>query len=404
MSTLLLLEMVTSNPVLSLPLLSELMQRLLAVFLTVILLLATVNGVAAGPMVAPASTTLDSQTQHEAKPGFSTSSNGSLPIFTFQTSFSILVPCTMTPRIQPPAHQAPPVRTIIATPMENGTYPVILFKHGFNLANCFYTQLFEYLASSGYIVIAPQVLTLSSDCSREIDETAKMANWIVESLAGVLNEAMPSVSVVPNVSKLVMAGHSRGGKVAFALATGKMRATGLPSFSALVTLDPVDSMAADVVVIPQMVKAGCNHTDNTLSIPILILGTGYGGKRSGPFETGPPCAPASCSHEGYFNCSSSPLMYHFSALEYGHLDFLDDSNIWTSLVCASGISKVLLRNFSGRLIVAFLQATLEGNEEDMDYILKNWGEIDAIKLAEPQIYRADELSNAAFKNFKSHKI
>ncbi|MCO5579231.1 hypothetical protein L7F22_033085 [Adiantum nelumboides] len=319
-----------------------------------------------------------------------TSSNANLSVLIFQTSISITVPCS-TQLIHPPSGYAPPVRTIIATPIENGTYDVILFKHGFNLANCFYTQLFEYLASSGYIVVAPQAATLESDCTKEIEETASVATWIPKSLEVLLNAAVPNVDVVPDTSKLVMAGHSRGGKIAFAMALGKTTATELPSFSALVTLDPVDGTGPESEMIPQMVKAGCNHTDNTLSIPVLILGTGYGSKRSGPFGIVPPCAPACCSHDGYFNCSSSPLMYHFSALEYGHLDFLDDGLSWTSLMCASGSEKAPLRNFSGRLMVAFLQATMEGNEEDMEYILENWDEeIDSIKLAEPQIYTDDD--------------
>ncbi|KAI5067978.1 hypothetical protein GOP47_0016323 [Adiantum capillus-veneris] len=318
--------------------------------------------------------------------------NLSSNVLIFQTSVSIA--CATTKVIRPPADHEPPVRTIIATPIQNGTYPVILFKHGFSLANCFYTQLFEYLASSGYIVVAPQTqLTLDSNCTEEINETAEVANWIPKSLEALLNASIPTGDVViPDVSKLVMAGHSRGGKIAFALALGKANATEIPSFSALATLDPVDGNGPDSEFIPKMVQAGCNHTENALSIPVLILGTGYGSKHSGPLGIMPPCAPACCSHAGYFNCSSSPLIYHFVALEYGHLDFLDDSEIWTPIMCTSGTSKAPMRSFSGRLLVAFLQANLEGNEEDMEYILEKWDEdIDSVKLDEPQIYTEDTL-------------
>ncbi|MCO5577521.1 hypothetical protein L7F22_031352 [Adiantum nelumboides] len=97
---------------------------------------------------------------------------------------------------------------------------------------------------------------------------------------GLSVKGVPNVDVVPDVSKLVMAGHSRGGKIAFAMALGKTTATELPSFSALVTLDPVDGTEPESEMIPQMVKPGCNHTD-----------IGYGSKPSGPFGIVPPCAP-----------------------------------------------------------------------------------------------------------------
>lgn len=51
-----------------------------------------------------------------------------------------------------------PKPLFIVTPTTKGTYPVILFLHGFYLRNTFYSQLLLHISSHGYIVVAPQVL------------------------------------------------------------------------------------------------------------------------------------------------------------------------------------------------------------------------------------------------------
>lgn len=52
---------------------------------------------------------------------------------------------------------APPKPVIITSPTVAGTYPVVLFFHGFYLRNYFYSDVINHVASHGYIVVAPQV-------------------------------------------------------------------------------------------------------------------------------------------------------------------------------------------------------------------------------------------------------
>lgn len=54
---------------------------------------------------------------------------------------------------------SPPKPLLIVTPTIQGTYPVLLFLHGFELRNTFYTQLLQLISSHGFIVVAPQVLS-----------------------------------------------------------------------------------------------------------------------------------------------------------------------------------------------------------------------------------------------------
>lgn len=51
----------------------------------------------------------------------------------------------------------PPVDLFIVAPLEKGTYPLLIFCHGFLLTNTWYSTLFKHIASHGYILIAPKV-------------------------------------------------------------------------------------------------------------------------------------------------------------------------------------------------------------------------------------------------------
>ena len=50
-----------------------------------------------------------------------------------------------------------PKTLFIVTPENEGTYPVLLFLHGYNICPCCYSQLLQHISSHGYIVVAPLV-------------------------------------------------------------------------------------------------------------------------------------------------------------------------------------------------------------------------------------------------------
>ncbi|XP_034690644.1 uncharacterized protein LOC117918247 [Vitis riparia] len=52
-----------------------------------------------------------------------------------------------------------PKTLFIVTPDTEGTYPVLLFLHGYNICPCCCTNLLEHISSHGYIVVAPRILT-----------------------------------------------------------------------------------------------------------------------------------------------------------------------------------------------------------------------------------------------------
>lgn len=51
-----------------------------------------------------------------------------------------------------------PKPLLVFTPTVEGTYPIILFCHGFGVCNSFYSNLLGHITSHGFIVVAPQLV------------------------------------------------------------------------------------------------------------------------------------------------------------------------------------------------------------------------------------------------------
>ncbi|PHT78645.1 hypothetical protein T459_16697 [Capsicum annuum] len=83
--------------------------------------------------------------------------------------------------------------------------------------------------------ISKQARNKRADATEEIKSTAEITNWLTYGLQHYLPP-----EVEPNLKKLGLAGHSRGGKVAFALALGRLASISTDlKFSALIAVaDP----------------------------------------------------------------------------------------------------------------------------------------------------------------------
>ncbi|XP_021828162.1 chlorophyllase-2, chloroplastic [Prunus avium] len=254
----------------------------------------------------------------------------------------------------------PPKPLLIGMPCEAGEFPILLLLHGYLLSNSFYSQLIQHIASHGFIVVAPQLYTIAGpDSKGEIKSTAAITNWLSEGLQFLLP---PHVQA--NLSKLALAGHSRGGKVSFALALGKEGNTNL-KFSALIGIDPVDGMDKGKQTPPPVLTYVPHSFD--LDMAVMVIGSGLGEVKRNPLF--PPCAPKGVNHEDFFNECRKPACY-FVAKDYGHLDMLDDETKGirgksTYCLCKNGKSREPMRKFVGGVVVAFLQAYLEGDSSHL---------------------------------------
>ncbi|KAF3975225.1 hypothetical protein CMV_001497 [Castanea mollissima] len=258
----------------------------------------------------------------------------------------------------------PPKPLLIVTPTTTGQYPVILFLHGFYLRNYFYSQLLEHISSHGYIVVAPQLyLYIPSSGLEEIESAAKVTDWLSSGLQPQLPE-----NVEANLQKLALAGHSRGGKAAFALALGYAK-TSL-KFSVLLSIDPVAGCTKCCRTQPHILTYVPRSFN--LSIPVTVIGTGLGPEQKNCLS--PPCAPEGLNHDEFFN-ECKPPCAHFVAKDYGHMDMLNDdpSGIVGELsgcICVNGKGpRDPMRRSVGGIAVAFLKAYLEDESGDFVAIL-----------------------------------
>ncbi|KAM3356373.1 chlorophyllase-2 [Capsicum galapagoense] len=293
---------------------------------------------------------------------FSTTTTTSTAIFDIGNYSTKLLNIESQSRTYNSSLPLPPKPLLIATPSEAGNFPVVLFLHGYLLYNSFYSQLMQHISSHGFIVVAPQLYSLEgADTTKEIKSIAEITNWLAEGLHNFL----PSL-VEPNLKKLALAGHSRGGKAAFALVLGKVANVSTKlKFSALIGIDPVDGMDKGNQT-PPPVLTYIPRSFN-LDMAVLVIGSGLGEVKKNPLF--PACAPKGVNHRDFYNECCRPACY-FVAKDYGHVDMLDDETKGvrgkaTYCLCKNGKCREPMRRFVGGIVVAFLEAYLEGNSSDL---------------------------------------
>ena len=208
-------------------------------------------------------------------------------------------------------------------------------------------------------------------CRPDIKSAAEVTNWLSSGLQPVLPE-----NVVPNLRRLALAGHSRGGYLAFALALGNANITLNLKFLALIGIDPVAGANKCMKSVPKIL----NSDSFNLDMPAMVIGTGLGG------ESMLGCIPCSCAPDGlnyaefFMKCKEN--CHGFVISEYGHTDMLDDdfcnNCLGTSIgklmgsMCKSGKGdKTLMIECVGGLVVAMLMAQLEGESRELDAIVDN---------------------------------
>ncbi|KAK1564369.1 hypothetical protein Q3G72_001708 [Acer saccharum] len=287
----------------------------------------------------------------EAKPN---ESAAELPVFNLGSH-------TPTPiTVETSNISSPPKSLFIVSPIEQGSYPVILFFPGTSISNNAYSQLFEHISSHGFVVVSPQLYSfMPPSGNNEVDLAALVTNWLPEGLKSNLPE-----NVEADLNKFVLSGHSRGGTIAFALSLGyatnpEIR---LDQFSALVAVDPVGGTNKCTELNPSVLS---NNTFD-LSFPVTVIGTGLGGVAKCMI----PCAPESANHEKFYERSKAPKA-HFVTKEYGHMDVLDDSPsnlrswVMSKCMCANGKGpREAVRRTVGGIAVAFLKDLFSGNPKN----------------------------------------
>uniref|UniRef100_A0A0C9RPA5 TSA: Wollemia nobilis Ref_Wollemi_Transcript_5878_637 transcribed RNA sequence n=1 Tax=Wollemia nobilis TaxID=56998 RepID=A0A0C9RPA5_9CONI len=116
--------------------------------------------------------------------------------------------------------QPPDKFLVVGLPTSAGKYPVLMFLHGYvPLRNNFYWDLLHQVASHGFIAVAPLLYDFTGwDATQEMIDAAYIADGLKEGLQ--LHFPPHLRNVEPDFTKVAIAGHARGGKVAFGVALG----------------------------------------------------------------------------------------------------------------------------------------------------------------------------------------
>ncbi|KAK1319973.1 hypothetical protein QJS10_CPB04g01620 [Acorus calamus] len=319
--------------------------------------------------------------------------------------------------VEPFQRPHPPKCLFVTYPKEEGEYPVLLFFHGTSTLHLLYKQLLLHISSHGFIVVAPQlhIIPFKKDIEEDktessekdiedatklhplsfielpkkhggqeeatkgtdkdiedatkaelftivrqnskadIEDAIKVTNWLPDGLKSVLP---PGVKA--NLDELALGGHSRGGHTAFSIALGYGPPSSL-KFSALIGVDPVAGTSESSQLEPKILT---ENESFKLGVPVMVIGSGLGQESIMPPM--PACAPKGVNHRDFYK-RCQPSCCHFVVEGFGHMDMLDDNAAAAIMgcLCKGGESREPMRRSVGGLVVAFLNAYLEGDKGDL---------------------------------------
>eukprot|EP00241_Pyramimonas_parkeae_P012576 CAMPEP_0114251782 /NCGR_PEP_ID=MMETSP0058-20121206/15465_1 /TAXON_ID=36894 /ORGANISM="Pyramimonas parkeae, CCMP726" /LENGTH=269 /DNA_ID=CAMNT_0001365629 /DNA_START=60 /DNA_END=868 /DNA_ORIENTATION=- len=220
-----------------------------------------------------------------------------------------------------------------------------------------YKDLLSHVASHGYIVMAPQIYNplavVTTSVKTEQAKALATQVWVAQNISSCL----PAGVSVDSSQGVFVAGHSRGGGVAYLTATERPHTA--PAVAGYIGVDPVDTKLVPMFFLRKSaLKNSAVRARNSAppTWPSLVYGAGLGSQK-------PACAPEGSNHAEFYSESTAPS-WHVVADAAGHMDLLDDQLGWISRtamnVCKqSKLQRSQVRPWLGGLIVAFLQDTVQ---------------------------------------------
>ena len=238
-----------------------------------------------------------------------------------------------------------PVEMDIYTPTRSARYPVVVFQHGFGGSIKAYETIAEHLASHGFVVILPQMYGPGFQDAPTAEEEAVLGLEVLAWIDDNLNDLVP---VEADTDLLGLAGHSRGGQVAYRLALKLSE-----EVKGLAGVDPVDAteMSNDTPIVTGPL---------TFDIPTYILGAGLGPV---PVEEGVlkiPCAPEEAGYKHFFENNPSPS-WLVVATTHGHADMIDEEDF--EEFCPGGPDRDGMRSLTAGTLAAFFSGILQNKRK-----------------------------------------
>ena len=249
-----------------------------------------------------------------------------------------------------------PTDLLVFSPSAPGTYAVVMFHHGFLIANQFYSEILTHIASHGFVVVAPQTyppggLPFGQPTTDEEAVTIlSVLTWAQTGLADLL-------TIGVNTEQMALAGHARGAKLSWIVAQSQPELV-----MAVAAVDPVNGDGGGFATN----EASALDQPLPVGMPSLVIGSGLSDVGLDLFS--PACTPVGENHVQFFELSGSPSWYML-ATDAGHLDFLDASTPGCGLectACTSGALPEVTRQHSAGSLAAFFRGYLQGDDEAID--------------------------------------
>ena len=204
---------------------------------------------------------------------------------------------------------------------------LVVFFHGFMTTPTAYRKVLGALVDEGTVVVAPRMY--------------RPGPAVLAGRPTATQEAAVGASIVDELrrsydpAELWLAGHSRGGQVAWIVA-------GDTTPDGLIVVDPVDGGG------PKATRLNATATPAKFESRTLVIGAGRGGR----------CAPDSVNHNHF--AAAAPLgATHVVVAEMGHADLLDDrARRAARLLCHGHDHPDLARQTVIELMRAFLHGVL----------------------------------------------